>query len=79
MTMSDRIVVMNAGQIEQVATPEDLYRRPASVFVADFIGRANFLEATAGAVADGRSRCPATRRSVRVTRSPWWCDLSPCG
>ena len=52
MTMSDRIVVMNAGRIEQVATPEEIYRRPASVFVADFIGRANFLEATAGAVAD---------------------------
>ena len=52
MTMSDRIVVMNAGRIEQVATPEEIYRRPASVFVADFIGRANFLEATAGAVVD---------------------------
>lgn len=47
MTMSDRIVVMNEGKIEQVATPEEIYRHPASVFVADFIGRANFLEATA--------------------------------
>lgn len=38
MTMADRIVVMNAGRIEQVATPRDLYAHPASVFVAGFIG-----------------------------------------
>lgn len=43
MALSDRIVVMNAGQIEQIGVPEDIYRRPASRFVADFIGRANFL------------------------------------
>ena len=46
MTMSDRIVVMNVGVIEQVDTPGEIYRHPASVFVADFIGRANFLDAT---------------------------------
>ena len=45
MSLSDRIVVMNAGRIEQIATPEELYRRPASVFVADFVGRANFVPA----------------------------------
>ena len=44
MTMSDRIVVMNVGVIEQVDTPSEIYRHPASVFVADFIGRANFLD-----------------------------------
>lgn len=46
MTLSDRIVVMNQGQIEQIDTPERVYRRPSSIFVADFIGRANFLDAT---------------------------------
>ncbi|QQM68249.1 ABC transporter ATP-binding protein [Actinomyces weissii] len=66
MTMSDRIVVMNQGRIEQVATPEDLYRRPATVFVADFIGRANFLEATAGAVADGRCQVSLLGQQVQV-------------
>ncbi|MDR1450325.1 MAG: ABC transporter ATP-binding protein [Propionibacteriaceae bacterium] len=45
MSMSDRIVVMNEGQIEQAASPSEVYRHPASVFVADFIGRANFLRA----------------------------------
>lgn len=45
MSLSDRIVVMNSGRIEQIATPEEIYRRPASVFVADFVGRANFVPA----------------------------------
>jgi iron(III) transport system ATP-binding protein len=44
MSLSDRIVVMRHGRIEQIATPEIVYRRPASVFVADFIGQANFLD-----------------------------------
>jgi putative spermidine/putrescine transport system ATP-binding protein len=45
LTMSDRIAVLNGGRVEQVGTPEDVYERPASRFVADFIGRANFLPA----------------------------------
>ncbi len=45
MTMSDIIVVMNQGQIEQVGTPEEVYERPASHFVADFIGRVNLIPA----------------------------------
>lgn len=44
MALSDRIVVMNLGQIEQIGTPDQIYRRPISRFVADFIGRANFLD-----------------------------------
>ncbi|MGE5507793.1 MAG: ABC transporter ATP-binding protein [Chitinophagales bacterium] len=44
MVLSDRIVVMNAGRVEQIATPQELYHRPANRFVASFIGRANFLE-----------------------------------
>ncbi|MBT5194196.1 MAG: putative 2-aminoethylphosphonate ABC transporter ATP-binding protein [Rhodospirillaceae bacterium] len=43
LTMADRIVVMNNGQIEQIGSPEDIYSRPASPFVADFIGTMNFL------------------------------------
>ncbi len=45
MALSDRIVVMNAGRIEQAGTPDEIYARPTSRFVADFIGRANFLPA----------------------------------
>ena len=44
LTMSDRVVVMNHGHIEQIGTPEDLYERPASPFVAAFVGRTNRLE-----------------------------------
>ncbi len=43
MTLSDRIVVMNQGIIEQIGTPVEIYRFPNSRFVADFIGRANFV------------------------------------
>jgi iron(III) transport system ATP-binding protein len=46
MTMADRIVVMNAGRIEQIGTPEDVYERPNSAFVARFIGASNVINAT---------------------------------
>ena len=44
MTMADRIVVMNLGRIEQIGTPEEVYDRPSSKFVARFIGGSNVLE-----------------------------------
>ena len=46
LTMSDRVAILDAGQLLQVGTPEEVYERPANRFVADFIGRANLLEAT---------------------------------
>ncbi len=45
MTLSDRVVVMNQGLIEQAGTPLEVYRSPRTRFVAGFIGRANFIEA----------------------------------
>ena len=45
MSMSDRIAVMNEGRIEQIGPPEEIYRRPASRFVAEFIGDTNLLDA----------------------------------
>ena len=47
LVMSDRIAVMNQGRIEQLGSPIDLYDRPNSRFVAEFIGESNFLEGTA--------------------------------
>ena len=44
MTLSDRIVVMNEGLIEQIGSPVEIYRFPNSRFVANFIGRANFID-----------------------------------
>jgi spermidine/putrescine transport system ATP-binding protein len=46
LTMSDRIAVMHAGRVEQLGTPEELYERPATRFVADFIGTTNLLGGT---------------------------------
>ncbi len=43
LTMADRIVVMNHGVIEQVGPPQEIYRRPTTSFVADFVGSMNFL------------------------------------
>jgi multiple sugar transport system ATP-binding protein len=53
MSMADRIAVMNAGGIEQIGSPQEIYDRPASMFVADFIGSPpmNFLHFEAGLVA----------------------------
>ncbi|MFE3837960.1 ABC transporter ATP-binding protein [Pseudogemmobacter sonorensis] len=53
LTMSDRIVVMNKGRIEQDGTPEELYFHPASRFVAEFIGETNLLEGRFGGLSGG--------------------------
>src|SRR4051794_32789811 len=46
MTMADRIAVMNSGQIEQLGTPTDLYERPATAYVASFLGVSNLISGT---------------------------------
>ncbi len=66
MALSDRIVVMNAGKIEQIGAPEEIYRRPSTRFVADFIGRANFLEATIEAVEGNHAVVTLLEQQVRV-------------
>ncbi|HMK81994.1 MAG TPA: ABC transporter ATP-binding protein [Xanthobacteraceae bacterium] len=50
LSMSDRIVVMNRGRIEQIDTPGAMYERPRTRFVADFLGTSNFLAATVEAI-----------------------------
>jgi spermidine/putrescine transport system ATP-binding protein len=50
LALSDRIAVMNQGRVEQVGTPEEIYERPATRFVAGFVGSGNFFEGTG----DGR-------------------------
>ncbi|MFD1721367.1 ABC transporter ATP-binding protein [Amnibacterium endophyticum] len=53
LAVADRVAVMHAGRIEQIGTPEDLYLRPATEFVAGFVGQSNRVE---GVLADGRVR-----------------------
>jgi multiple sugar transport system ATP-binding protein len=57
MSMADQIAVMNAGRIEQIGTPQEIYDRPASMFVADFIGSPpmNFLRFESGLQSGARS------------------------
>lgn len=50
LTMSDRVAVMSTGAVRQVGTPAEVYETPADRFVADFVGRTNFLEATVSAL-----------------------------
>lgn len=71
MSMSDRIVVMNGGHIEQAATPDVIYRQPTSVFVANFIGRANFLDVTReGTPGRGYAQISVLGRSLEVPSHP---------
>jgi spermidine/putrescine transport system ATP-binding protein len=53
LTMSDRIAVMNNGVIEQIDTPQEVYDRPKTKYVADFIGESNIIEGYAADVKDG--------------------------
>ena len=58
LAMSDRLAVMADGRLEQIGTPEEVYRQPSTRFVAGFIGKANLLACTVEAV-DGGSRVTA--------------------
>ena len=71
LTMSDRIAVMSQGAVEQIGTPEDIYYRPASLFVAGFIGSANLLPGTVAAH-DGAATVVQLRSgaSVRASGGP---------
>jgi iron(III) transport system ATP-binding protein len=71
MSLSDRIVVMNGGRVEQFDTPDTIYRRPRTRFVADFIGRANFVPGEVVAQADGeRADVRILGRVARIATAP---------
>ncbi len=81
LTMSDRIAVMRGGRIEQVAPPEEVFDRPATAYVADFIGSSNFWDgvATGGRVAlpDGQGVATALSGPVRVMSRPHNLRIEP--
>jgi len=70
MTLADMLIVMNAGRVEQVGTPADVYRKPASLFVAGFMGAPamNLLEATVGADGSVAFDIAPTQPFARNTR-----------
>jgi iron(III) transport system ATP-binding protein len=53
LSMSDRVAVMSAGEVQQIGTPEEIYRRPANRFVAEFVGRVNLIPGTVSSSGDG--------------------------
>ncbi|MEW5724273.1 MAG: ABC transporter ATP-binding protein [Thermodesulfobacteriota bacterium] len=69
LTMSDRIALMNEGRIEQVGAPADLYDRPASRFVADFIGDTNLLDGLKVLGASGGRLELETKTGLRLRAS----------
>jgi iron(III) transport system ATP-binding protein len=66
LSMSDRVVVMNFGEIQQIGTPEEVYRHPASRFVAEFVGRVNLIDGVVAGGSDGRVEV-AVGDSYRLT------------
>jgi ABC-type Fe3+/spermidine/putrescine transport system ATPase subunit len=81
LTMSDRIAVMRSGRIEQAATPDEIFDRPATAYVADFIGISNFWPARAvgGKVAlpDGQAVETGLDGNVRVMARPHNLQIEP--
>lgn len=67
MTLSDRVVVINKGLIEQVGSPVEIYRHPRSRFVADFIGRANFVQVDVVGRQDGSLLVEAFGKPLALT------------
>jgi putative spermidine/putrescine transport system ATP-binding protein len=62
LSMSDRVAVFNRGQIEQIATPRELYRQPRTRFVADFVGSSNVVAADLARRITGQSQCFSVRQ-----------------
>jgi len=91
LTLSDRIAVMDRGRVEQLGTPEELYERPLTRFVADFIGTTNLLAGTVESVdgdiavvsLGGVDRCVVSRgglqpgQLIELSIRPEVIDLSP--
>jgi spermidine/putrescine transport system ATP-binding protein len=66
MTMADTIAVMNAGRIEQLGAPADLYENPATTFAANFLGQSNLIRATVGQRQSGSATVALPSGTVRV-------------
>jgi ABC-type Fe3+/spermidine/putrescine transport system ATPase subunit len=67
MVMSDRIALLKSGRLEQIATPREIYSRPATSYVAQFIGHTNLLR---GNVERGVARCGSLTWSVQAANGP---------
>jgi ABC-type Fe3+/spermidine/putrescine transport system ATPase subunit len=74
MVMSDRIALLRSGELEQVATPREIYSRPATSYAAQFIGHTNLLRADVRA---GVAQCACLGWPVQLTDGPTLFSLRP--
>jgi ABC-type Fe3+/spermidine/putrescine transport system ATPase subunit len=74
MVMSDRIALLRMGQLEQVATPREIYSRPATAYTAQFIGHTNLLR---GEIRDGLLRCGSLSWKTTLPAGPALLSLRP--
>ncbi len=74
LTLSDRVAIMNRGRIEQIGTPREVYERPATDFVAGFLGASNVFE---GRVAGREGDCAVVDLGEVRVRLPWEAGLEP--
>jgi spermidine/putrescine transport system ATP-binding protein len=84
MTMADTIAVMNAGVIEQMGPPAELYENPATTFVANFLGQSNLIRGELASGSDGElvvdvhgSKIGVSRERSRVHGGPVWVGVRP--
>ena len=75
MALSDRIVVMNQGRAEQIGPPHEAYERPATPFVASFLGKTNLVDGASGAAGEDLVRAPRAspaRCRTRIFQGNHW-------
>src|SRR4030042_5799685 len=66
LALSDRVAIMNAGRLQQVGTPREIYEQPANLFIAGFIGLSDFIEGQVVAVEGDRARVAVRRLELGV-------------
>ena len=66
MSISDKIIIMSKGKVEQIGSPREVYYHPNSKFVADFIGEANFLDARVISSGEGRAVIEVNKEKMEV-------------
>ena len=66
MSISDKIIIMSKGRVEQIGTPREIYYHPSSKFVADFIGEANFLDSSVKSVSGDKALIQIAGKELEV-------------
>ena len=77
LTMSDTVVVMNGGKVQQIGTPEDIYNEPKNAFVADFIGDSNIVDGVMHRDSPAWTAALPGRRAYRWSSAPKILKWSP--